>query len=49
MQTNMYEIIIITAAISIAPYLTVKGEHTALYKSTKMYTFKTSKVIIMYN
>ena len=25
MQTNMYEIIIITAAISIAPYLTDKG------------------------
>ena len=37
--------IIITAVISIAPYLTDKGEHTALYKINHNVYIKTSKII----
>ena len=37
----------IIAVISIALYLTSKGEHTALYKVNKSVSIKTSKTIIM--
>ena len=40
-------IIIITAAVSIAPYLTDNGEHTALYKINKNVYIETSKTIIL--
>ena len=36
-------IIIIIAVISIAPYLTDKGEHTAIFKINDNVYFKTSK------
>ena len=34
--------VVITAVISMAPYLTDKGEHTALYKINKNVYIKTS-------
>ena len=39
--------IIIIAVISIAPYLTDKGKHTALYKISKVVSIKASKMRIL--
>ena len=38
---------IMLAVISIALYLTDKGEHTALYKINKNIHIKTSKIMIL--
>ena len=40
---------IIIAVISIAPYDTINGEHTALYKININVYIKTSEIIIIYS
>ena len=44
---NSDVIIIIIAVFSIAPHLTDKGKHTALYKINKNILIKASKIIIL--
>ena len=39
-------LLLLIAVISIAPYLTGTGEHTALYKINKSVCIKTSEIVI---
>ena len=43
------KMVIISVVISVAPYLTDKGEHTALYKINKNAYIKTLKRIMLYS